>query len=142
MYLYTCTQIYLFCLCKRQTTSTATKCNTLQHSLVQHTATHTTHCNTLNTLQHSAGIRRPATHCNTRQHTATHGNTRQHTAAHCCTRQHTATHCNSLQHTAKLGNALQHTATYCNTLHPTCSSAHDGIGKIPHSIFSAKEPYI
>ena len=43
---------------------------------MQYTATHSTHCNT---LQHNA------THCNTLQHTATHCNTLQHTEgrSHC-----------------------------------------------------------
>ena len=51
---------------RRESTCTATHCNTLQHI--------TTRCNT---LQHTA------THCNTLQHTATHCNTLQHTATHC-----------------------------------------------------------
>ena len=42
----------------------------------QHTATHTTHCNTL-------------------QHTATHCNTLQHTSTQCITPQHATTHCNT-----------------------------------------------
>jgi len=36
--------------------------------------------------------------CDTLQHTATHCNTPQHTATHCDTMQHTETHCNILQH--------------------------------------------
>ena len=46
----------------------ATYCNTLQHNVLQHTATRR------NTLQHTA------THCDTLQHTATHCNTLQQTA--------------------------------------------------------------
>jgi len=46
-----------------------------------------THCNTCNTLQHTAT--RTATHCNALQHTATHCNTLQHTATHCNTLPHT-----------------------------------------------------
>jgi len=82
-----------------------TPCNT--YPPLQHTATHATHCNT---LQHTA------THCSTLQHTATHCNTLQHIATHCNTLQHTSTHCNTLQHTATHCNTLQHTATHCNTL--------------------------
>ena len=63
-------------------------------------------------MHHGATFGSPATHCNTRQHTATHGNTLQQAVSlatlkhkHCFTRlatqlQHTATHCNTLQHTA------------------------------------------
>ena len=81
----------------------------------------TIHCNTRNTLQHTAthcnkesrfdmtfallDIAAPSTYCSTLQLIATHCNTMQHTATHCNTLQHTATHC----------NALQHTATHCNT---------------------------
>ena len=54
-------------------------------------ASSATHCNT---LQHTA------THCNTLQHTATHCNVLQHTATYCNTLQRTATRCsNVLQHT-------------------------------------------
>jgi len=89
----------------------------------------TKHCNTCNTLQHTA------THCSALsvradfemildpfdmphscvwheldpidqngnlQHTTTRYNTLQHTATHCNTLQHTATFCNTLQHTAVL----------------------------------------
>jgi len=67
--------------------------------------------------------RRPATHCNTLQHTATHCNTLQHieTATHCNTLQHTATHCNTLQHTATHCNTLLHTAAHCSTLKHTAA---------------------
>ena len=58
-------------------------CNTPRH-----TATHTTHCNT---LQHAAP------RCNTLQHAVTCCTTLQHIATHCNTLQHTATHCNTLQ---------------------------------------------
>ena len=36
---------------------------------IQHTATHATHCNTRNTLQHTQHTTTQATHCNTLQHT-------------------------------------------------------------------------
>jgi len=73
-----------------------------------------------NALQNSV-LQRTATHCNALQHTATHCNTVlwkslweevqrvsifQHTVMHCNTLQHTL-HCNALQH-----RALQHTATH------------------------------
>jgi len=117
---------------------TATHCITLQHtathrwnclsttlslnkctSRLQQTATHWTHCNT---LQHTdetlywlcwawtdarlsqspvfGGLSAilPGKLCDTLQHTTTHCNTLQHTATHCNTLQHTATHCNTLQH--------------------------------------------
>jgi len=105
----------------------ATRCSTLQHNTLQHTATP---CYTIpykprpvtviepliNTLQHTAP------RCNTLQRTATHRNTPQHTATHCNTQQHTTTHYNTLQHTATHHNTLQHTATHwthCNTLQHT-----------------------
>jgi len=69
---------------------------------LQHTATH---CNTLQTLQHTAN-------------TATHIIKLQHTATRCDTLQHTATHSITLQHTATRCATLCHTATHCNTLHP------------------------
>ena len=64
------------------------------------------HCNTLQTLQHTA------THWNTLQHTATHCNGLQRTATHCNTLQHTATHYNTLQHTTTHRSTLQHTAPH------------------------------
>ena len=70
----------------------------------------------------------PATHCNTRQHTATHCNTLQHTATQCNTLQHVATHCNTLRHIATHCNTLQHIATHCTTLHhiaPYCTILHN-----------------
>jgi len=68
----------------------ATLCNTLQHSA--------THCNTLDTLQHSGHTATLWTHCNTLdtlQHSTTPHNTLQHT-------------CNTLQRSATLYNTLQH----------------------------------
>jgi len=76
---------------RRQTSDTATHCNTQQHTA--------THCNTLrHTATHCNALQRTATHCSTLQHTTTHYNTLQHTATHCNKLQHTATHCNTLQH--------------------------------------------
>jgi len=90
------------------------------------------HCNTLQS--------KPATPCNTLQHTAPHCTTLLHSAppwlhntaarfslyhaAPRCTtllhtatrRNHTVVRCNTLQHTATYCNTLQHTATHCNTL--------------------------
>jgi len=90
-----------------------------------------THCNT---LQHTA------THCNILQYTATHCNTLQNTAAHCDLLQHTTQHCTHvaihctptalelgvlwcvnvflyhLQHATTYCNILQHAATHCHTL--------------------------
>jgi len=77
----------------------ATRCNTLQHtldnvflvrsssfSLFGEGVRICTHCNTLNTLQHTATrrntLQHPATPCNTLQHPATPCNTLQHTATH------------------------------------------------------------
>ena len=81
----------------------------------KHTATHVTHCNT---LQHTAthpesqelcGIESCANQKNTLRHTA---HTLQHTATHRITLQRTATHCNTLQHRAKHCNTLHHIATH------------------------------
>jgi len=77
---------------------TATRCNTLQRSVLQ---------DIFATLQHTA------THCNTLQHTATHCNTLQHTAAHCNALQRTATHCNTLQ-----------CSVQCKICHPLQESLH------------------
>jgi len=85
-----------------------------------HTATH---CNTRNTLQHTA------THRNTLQHTATHCNTLQRTATHCNTLQHITTHCSTLQHTATHCNTLQHTATGGRRVRLTHVSAGDALRK-------------
>jgi len=98
--------------------STATYCNTLQH-----TATHcNTHCSSHNSARRCLYI---ATHCNALQHTATHCNIlQQHTAIGVTcgsvvyTLRHTATHCNTQQHTATHCNTLRHTATaHCNRRH-------------------------
>jgi len=67
------------------------------------------HCNTLQTLQHTA------THWNTLQHTATDCNTLQHSATHYNTLQHTTTHYNTLQHTTTHCSTPQHSATHCTT---------------------------
>ena len=72
----------------------ATHCNTLQ--TLQHTARHTRHCNTHYTP-----------HCDTLQHTsdtATHCNT--HNTSHCNT--HNTTHCNTLQHTSDTAAYILH----------------------------------
>ena len=85
-----------------------------------HTATH---CNTLHcsTLQHTAA------HCYTLQHTAAHCSALQHTATRCSTNCSTlhdiALHCTTLQHTATHGNTLQHTTSHCNTLQYTSTCA-------------------
>ena len=84
--------------------------DTLQHTL-QYTAP------LCNARQQTATH---ATHCNTLQHTATHCNTLQHTAAHCNTLQHTATHCNTLQHTATHCSTLRHAATHFCSMIPGC----------------------
>ena len=105
----------------------ATHCSPLQHTTpfphlsyhsthvfdtLPHTATHWTHCNT---LQHNA------TQCNSLQLAATHY--RMHaTSAHNGDRQShicIATHCNTLQHAAIHYNTLQHTAPHCNPLQLT-----------------------
>ena len=101
---------------------TATHCNALPHTTLQHSATHShilqrtaTRCNT--PAQPTA---RSAESVNALQHTATHCNTLQHSATLCNTLQHTATHCKiPAQPTAcstKSANTLQHTATQSNTL--------------------------
>ena len=74
-----------------------------------------THCNKLNTLQHTA------THCNTLQHAATRCNTLQCAATHWNALQRTATHCDALRRTAMHYNALQHTATHCDALQRTAA---------------------
>jgi len=90
-----------------QHTAAATQCNT--HHTLQHTTTHTPHCNT---WQHTAThcntyVRRDsfvcvfAQYCNiTLQHTATH-------TPHCITLQHTATH---------MCDAIYSCATWHNTV--------------------------
>ena len=74
-------------LCERSHTGEHLLVGTVAHigleGLVRGTTA--THCNT---LQHTATLR------STLQHTATHCNTLQHTATHCNTLQHSATHCN------------------------------------------------
>ena len=90
------------------------KIATLSIFTLQHTATG---CNTLpcTTLQHAA------THCNTLHHAATHCITPQHNASHCNTVSQVRVHRQRRQRTAATdcGNTLQHTATHCNTLHHT-----------------------
>jgi len=109
---------------------TATRYNSLQHTVAVVVVTVYTRVQS-RTLQHSAS---------TLQHTAAHCNTLQQTAALCSTLQQSqhcialyntvgvvtmetrawsesiATHCNMLQHTTTHCNTLQHTATHCNTL--------------------------
>jgi len=85
--------------------STATHCNTLQH-----TAFCCTHCST---LQHAAA------HCSTRKHTKTQYSTLQHAATRCSTLQHTAAYGSTLQweqRTAAYYSTLQHPATHCSIL--------------------------
>jgi len=78
----------------------ATRCNTLQHTTMAHIRRESCHTYEISYVTHRHWTYRPATHCNTLQHTATHCNTLQHTATHCNTLQHTATRCKTLQHTA------------------------------------------
>ena len=119
---------------------TVMRCNTLQYTLLQHTALQHTdqvtviHCNTLqytlrcNTLLQHTALQHTdqvtVIRCNTLQYTL-RCNTLQYTASRCTTlvRQvpvtHcNATHCNTLQLTASQCNTLVHqgTATHCNSL--------------------------
>ena len=103
-------------------THTATRCNTLQHTVGEVHSNHiiseqielttplaATHCNTLQHTathcvrhiipqQYALGTHRGASHCNTLQHTATHGLATHRTwnTSHCNTLQHPATPCNIL----------------------------------------------
>jgi len=122
----------------------------LQHTALQHTATH---CNTLqHTTAHCSTLQRTATHWNahwnTLQHTAsqstqtiqenfsnlrrdTHYNTLQHSATKCNTLHYTKIHCNIEYPKCRGGfsvnwhrmhyRTLQHTATHCNTLQHTAT---------------------
>jgi len=99
--------------------TTATHCNTLQHTA--------THCNTLHhtfrtwrqrdlgkwLLQHTATydttLHNTTPHYNTLQHTTTHRNILYHTAQYNTTLQHTTTHRNTLYHTTTYHTTLQHT---------------------------------
>jgi len=102
-----CIQRALLCV---NTKHCSTHCSTLQQ--LQHTATH---CHTLpHTATHCHTLPHTATHCHILQHTGTHWHTLAHTGTHCNTLQHTATHCNTLQHTATHCNTLPHTVTHCN----------------------------
>jgi len=87
------------------TVSTATHCNTLQHS-----AAHSRRFALLD-------IRR-SQHCNTMQQ-----------------RQHTSTLCNTLQHSATKAthfNTLQHTATLCSSLTALLPGSHSTTSALPH----------
>ena len=90
--------------------SSATRCNTLQHTathwnMLHHTATR---CNTLQdnwptaTLLHTATLQSQANLC-----TLVYDHVSLLTATHCNRMQHTATHRDNL-------NSLQHTARHCN----------------------------
>jgi len=137
MYVFTGSSVYLLgaggtpnplCRCVavrvyvRAFVSTATHCNTLQHTA----AHHSTQCKTLirwKTQKSTPWKCARVTHCNTLQHTATHTAERQvvrrlrrvwlGNVLSSNTLQHAATHCNTLQHT--LCNTLQHTATHTAT---------------------------
>jgi len=106
--------------CWLETERTRTQIYMLRtRSFLEYNATHWTHCNTLNTLQHTTSYcntgrliwerdhrnkdlphiwKRLRIRCKTLQHTATRCNElpklQQHTAAHCNTLQPAATHCN------------------------------------------------
>ena len=88
------------------------------------------------TLRNST-LQRPATHCNTLQHTATHrrhasamGNVSSqrtathYTATHCNILQHTATHCKTRQHTTHASATRNAVTTHCNTLQKTATPHH------------------
>ena len=73
--------------------STATRCDTLQHAATRR------NCNTLQPVYAlrtlSAMLQYTTAHCSTLQQIATHCNTMQHDAINCNTLQHAATHCNN-----------------------------------------------
>jgi len=75
--------------------------------VMAHTLMRPTHCNTYNTLQHTA------THCNTLRRQTCMARAHQ-KSSHCNTHCNTYcnTHCNSLQHT--LQHTAVHTATHCD----------------------------
>jgi len=122
--------------CQPYNCTTATHCNTLQHTK--------THCNTLQLTaahqqtHHLGHLQCQPNSYNTLQRTTTHHNTLQHTsntpadtlfrASPVCTHT-TATHCSILRHTATPltqhhDNALfvvKHTAMCCNTLQQTAT---------------------
>jgi len=83
----------------------APHCTALQHTFFWRrccSASTATHCNT---MQHTE------IHCNTLQHTATHCNTPLSGGGAAQPQpQHTATHCNILKYTAPPCNTLQHTS--------------------------------
>ena len=88
----------------------------LLFTTLQRTATHSTHCNTLqhttthyNTLQHTG----PTLHYNTLCDHFLPFTTLQHTATRCNALQRAATHCNTLQHTV---SALRYD-TQCDQIH-------------------------
>jgi len=136
---------------------TSTDCNTPQRTATRRTDTWymscrshcsltplpaTTHCSTLQHMQHTASHVNTCTHCNTLQHTATHlialqqvvhalhGITNASANARCRQCSFASTICNNtvaayyntwqhmqhMQHTASHVNKLQHTSTHCNTL--------------------------
>jgi len=89
-------------------------CNTLQHTALQHTATH---CNT--NVWESNAPQHTITYCNTLQHTTARYNTLQYTGEHM---YEIATHCNTMQHSATNCNTLRHTSTHCNTYLWDCNT--------------------
>jgi len=121
---------------------TAAHCNTLQHTTLQHTATHICMSHLSHTYEwvvsriwvmshvrmtnvrilHVTRMSMSSIWMNYVTHMKTHT---QGTATHCNTLQHTATHYNTLQHMSHIWRhtrrALQHTAKHCKTLQHTAT---------------------
>jgi len=107
-----------------QSDSTATHCNTLQHTCLVHTFENHVRSNSTatdcNTLQHTCLVcdvwesDAPWFRCNTLQHAATHCNTLQHAATYCNIHASHVTFENqvSSNSAATRCNTLQHAATY------------------------------
>jgi len=138
MYLHVYTHvyihIYIFCNTRQHT---PTRCNNMQHTMLQHTYTLTYTHSAAAHIHTDVSKQCHSTHTHSRKHFVQCNSTRTHS-------QHTATHCNTLQHAATpcLGtqkhpcmlpliytlatccNMLQHVATQCNTLQHSCRGTH------------------